>query len=295
MKREDIAALYDPDYADEYDERFLLADHTAANTRHELALLRELLPKGASWLDIGCGTGYFLAQFPGVPRAGLDLSPSMLELARQRNPDALCFRQADFREPVPEWGRRWTVVSCMWAAYAYVDTVAQVGGVVRNMVDWTADGGSVLIPIIDLPDLRPVDVTYKEATYFSGEVWVNGVIWSWTDARSGRVHSNLIAPHLEQFIEWLAPHFEEIRVVSYPTIFEGVAERKALLATGRRGTSDPGAPAKVVRPEPPPDAASPAPPDLESVRVGALAAELLSRIRLRRMWRGLRARLRRIS
>jgi SAM-dependent methyltransferase len=292
MRREEVLALYDGDYAEAYDQRFLLADHTSPNARRELEIIGELLAAdGASWLDVGCGTGWFLAQFPGVKRAGLDLSAAMLELARERSPDAE-FRQGDFREPVPEWRGAWSLVSCMWAAYAYVDTIREVETTVANMVDWTAPGGSVLIPIIDLPDLRNFDVTYRESTYFSGEVWVNGVIWSWTDETSGKLHENLLAPHTDQFIDWLAPSFEEIRIVPYPRILEGVVSRKAVLALGRRPVAGDQR-ARIVRvpeePQPAPDAA---PTTLDAFTAERLAAELARRARPGRLWRGAVARLR---
>ena len=294
MNRDDVVALYDRDYAGAYDQRFLIADHTAPNSRREFELIGRLLTaEGASWLDIGCGTGYFLAQFPGVRRAGLDLSPAMLELARERSPGA-DFRQGDFRDPVPEWHSAWSLVSCMWAAYAYVDSIGEVETVVGNMVDWTAPGGSVLIPIIDLPDLRNFDVTYRESTYFSGEVWVNGVIWSWTDETSGKLHQNLIAPHTDQFIDWLAPHFEEIRILSYPRILEGVVSRKAVVALGRRPASS-GHRACIVRgaeeSQGSPEAAT-APAPLSAFTAESLAAELARRLRPGRVLRGAMARLR---
>lgn len=292
MRRNEVLALYDGAYAEAYDQRFLLADHTAPNAQRELELIGERLAAyGASWLDIGCGTGWYLARFPGVRRAGLDLSGAMLEIARQRSPDAE-FRQGDFRDPVPEWRGAWSLVSCMWAAYAYVDTIGEVGKVIANMIDWTAPGGSVLIPIIDLPDLRNFDVTYREATYFSGEVWVNGVIWSWTDETSGKLHENLLAPHTDQFIDWLAPSFEEIRVVPYPRILEGVVSRKAVIATRRRPAAGDRR-ARIVReavePEAAPDAA---PSTLDAFTVEKLAAELGRRLRPGRVWRGTMARLR---
>jgi SAM-dependent methyltransferase len=293
MRRDEVLALYDADYAGAYDQRFLLADHSAPNARRELELIAGLLAAdGASWLDVGCGTGWFLAQFPGVKRAGLDLSAAMLELARERSPEA-DFRQGDFREPVPEWRGAWSLVSCMWAAYAYVDAIGEVETLVANMREWTAPGGSMLIPIIDLPDLRNFDVTYRESTYFSGEVWVNGVIWSWTDEISGKLHRNLLAPHTDQFIEWLAPWFEEIRVVPYPCILEGVVSRKAVLALGRREVAD-GRRTRVVREaEEARPASNAAPAPLAAFTAESLAAELVRRLRPGRVWRGALTRLRR--
>ena len=302
MRRDEVLALYDRAYARDYDQRFLLADYTAPNADRELDLIRALLAgPDASWLDIGCGTGYFLAQFAGVKRAGLDLSPAMLELARERSPDAE-FRRGDFREPIAEWNGSWSLVSCMWAAYAYVDTIAEVERVVANMVAWTAPDGAVLIPIIDLPDLRNFDVTYRESTYFSGEVWVNGVIWSWTDEISGKLHQNLLAPHTEQFIDWLAPHFEEIRVVAYPQILDGVVSRKAVLATDRK-PAEANRRAQIVRdnfetaemPAPGIPTLEPQPVALAASSFESLLAELARRLRPRRAIRGLVARLRKAA
>ncbi|MHC5820258.1 MAG: methyltransferase domain-containing protein [Nostoc sp.] len=42
--------------------------------------------EGAKWLEVACGTGYFLSCFPEIERAGLDISPAMLKVAKQANP-----------------------------------------------------------------------------------------------------------------------------------------------------------------------------------------------------------------
>ena len=49
--------------------------------------LNLLIPAGASVLEIGCGTGEFLARLNGSVKMGIDLSPGMIELARQNHPD----------------------------------------------------------------------------------------------------------------------------------------------------------------------------------------------------------------
>ena len=82
MTRDEIIRLYDEDYASTYEEQFLLSPLTKADTKFETDLLREFLKPGVTWLDVACGTGYFLRQFPEVERAGLDLSPAMLQRAR---------------------------------------------------------------------------------------------------------------------------------------------------------------------------------------------------------------------
>src|SRR4051794_37887254 len=85
MKREEIGRLYDHEYAASYDEKFLLSPLHISDTRHEVELLRSFLTPQVTWLDVACGTGYFLRQFPEIPRAGIDLSPAMLERARAAN------------------------------------------------------------------------------------------------------------------------------------------------------------------------------------------------------------------
>lgn len=50
------------------------------------ALHRELIPPGASVLEIGCGTGTLLASLAPARGVGVDLSPRMVEIAAARHP-----------------------------------------------------------------------------------------------------------------------------------------------------------------------------------------------------------------
>lgn len=49
-------------------------------------LHRELIPPGASVLEIGCGTGTLLAALDPARGVGVDLSPRMVEIAAARHP-----------------------------------------------------------------------------------------------------------------------------------------------------------------------------------------------------------------
>jgi SAM-dependent methyltransferase len=280
VKAEEVARLYDGDYARTYDERFLLGDYNRASSDFEIALLASLLTGDSRWLDIGCGTGYFLAGFPGIKRAGLDLSPDMLAVARARNPDALFFKQGDFREEAAEWAGAWTLVSCMWAPYSYVESIEEVARLVSNMIEWTAPGGTVLIPTIELPYLGENVPFSHQVEHYGGPIFVNGYVWSWDDLRAGKRHERLILPHGGQFVDWLAPWFERIRIVRYP------GGRKAILATGRRRAAETEKRAAV-------DWDPPTGPEAKSVALGeaslaSLLAEAGRRLRparLLRRWR----------
>ncbi|KAA9333361.1 class I SAM-dependent methyltransferase [Hymenobacter busanensis] len=291
MKTNDVHHIYDSSYAEAYDNRFLLLPHTKINVDFELNLMRAQLGPDSRWLDIGCGTGYFLSQFPGVARAGFDLSPAMLERAAATSPDALFFRQGDFRQVVPEWHSAWSLVSCMWAAYAYVESVKEVEQVVANMVEWTRPGGAIFIPVLDLEDLRNTTVTYYEDDdLFNGSLLITGSSWTWTERDTGKTHENLVSPQVGHFVHLLAPHFDSITVVRYPETKPGWSPRKAVLATGRRAVANAVEPAHVTWPAPLPRAAGGL-PSAASLSHQELLAEVGNRLRPGRLLRALQRRL----
>src|SRR5689334_15655836 len=52
----------------------------------DIAYLRFLIPAGASVLEIGCGLGDVLAALAPSRGVGIDLSPAIIERAKQRHP-----------------------------------------------------------------------------------------------------------------------------------------------------------------------------------------------------------------
>ena len=99
MKPEALQQLYDEAYAEQYNARFITHQNHGGKTAAEREVLGKAFDRigpSARWLDLACGTGYFLAQFPNINRTGLDLSPGMLGYARKNNPDVPLV-QGDFR------------------------------------------------------------------------------------------------------------------------------------------------------------------------------------------------------
>lgn len=302
MKSAEVLHVYDSEYAQAYNDRFLLLPHTKINVDFELDLLREHLSPEARWLDIGCGTGYFLSQFAGVPRAGYDLSPAMLARARAASPDALFFREGDFRHAVPEWQEQWSLVSCMWAAYAYAESVKEIEQVVANMIAWTKPGGTVFIPVLDLEDLRNVPISYYEDDdLFNGSLLITSCSWTWTERDTGKTHEHLVSPHVGHFAHLLAPHFDAVAVVRYPETKAGWSPRKAVLATGRRAAPNAAQPGRVTwpaasRPAAPaplaaPASARPAARPAAGLSHQELWQEMARRLRPARLWAALRRRI----
>jgi SAM-dependent methyltransferase len=89
-QREERIALYDRLAPDR--ERWQKRNRTYY--RNIERLVRFIVPEGASVLEIGCGLGDLLASLKPADGLGVDLSPRLVELARQRHPE-LRFAVAD--------------------------------------------------------------------------------------------------------------------------------------------------------------------------------------------------------
>jgi len=100
MNDRDIENLYDDELAKDWNRRLLLEKDRVA---FEVKTLGKLIKEVDNWLDVACGTGYFLSQFKDIKRAGFDISPSMVKIAQRVNPDAIFVRVADYRDDFPEW------------------------------------------------------------------------------------------------------------------------------------------------------------------------------------------------
>lgn len=240
MRAQDVRELYDQEYAELYNERFLLGDAYRQTTEYELTILRELLQKATSWLDVACGTGYILSQFPTVRRTGLDLSPAMIDVARRENP-GVDFVVGDFLVDRPEWVSKWDLVSCMWQAYTYVDTTEEVIQLVENLAAWTSAGGACFLPICDLEVLCGHEIPFSRwLDTLDGTLQIDAVVWSCLEP-TGRKHMNLIAPHKDLFAREFKKYFSDVTLLDYPhSNRDAVGSRpRAVIAKGRSSESCP--------------------------------------------------------
>lgn len=247
MNRDQIRQLYDESYASTYNERFLTAGLAKSEAEFEEELLRKLLRPGMRWLDAACGTGYFLSLFPEVQRAGLDLSPAMIERARQVNPN-VTFHLRSFLEPSPEFENQWDFVSCMWYAYGLVDTLDQVEQVIRNLASWTSPDGTCFVPLAD-PGviLGGMNLPYKLPSPWAGDVLVSGIIWSYVEDAGTKVHSHMIAPQVPWMRQLFDELFESVEQIVYPPPFPGWQALRSVLI-GRRKRQRPAAPPQRMSP-----------------------------------------------
>jgi SAM-dependent methyltransferase len=238
---------YDRTYADRYDEDWWESERWGPEAENHVASLRPLLARpGVRWLDCACGTGWLLSRFPGVARAGFDLTPAMLEHARAANPDALFIEQGDLRRDVPAWRDGFDVVTCTGQPWMYLPSMADVSVAVANMAAWTRPDGVLFVPIADLTDLAgvPLDPNPAGGRPPEGLPVITGALWSQWEY--GGMHHHMIAPSLSAWIDLFSRHFLTVEVQRWPHApgFLPLA-RRILVGRDKRPPGDTG-PTQVV-------------------------------------------------
>jgi SAM-dependent methyltransferase len=152
---EAMAPVYD-DFTAHYDYEGWLADLLRILEKHGLA--------GRRLLDVACGTGKsFLPMLPrGWEVTGCDISPAMLDLAKEKAGDAVELSVADMRE-LPTLGE----FDLVWAlddAVNYLLSVEELEKALRGMRDNLAGTGLLLFDVNELLAYRTfyADVTVIE-------------------------------------------------------------------------------------------------------------------------------------
>src|SRR3954447_25633252 len=113
----------------------------------ESAALHDLIQTrnagAATVLDVGCGTGAHLehlcAHYDAV---GVDLSDSMLAVARRRLPDVQ-FVEGDMR--TFDLGRQYDAITCLFSAIAYMRATDDLDAALANFARHLTAGGVVVI------------------------------------------------------------------------------------------------------------------------------------------------------
>jgi SAM-dependent methyltransferase len=164
-------------------------------------------PGATSLIDVACGTGRCLEELRRWYEVeGVDLSPAVLELARQRLPD-VPLHEADMREF--DLGRMFDAVTCLSSSIAWMLTPTDLDRAVANMARHLREDGVLVLEPWDSPedahDGRRTWVTtaeepgrvvaMMETTELSGDVWVEDSHYLiWTEAggiRHGTEHTRL--------------------------------------------------------------------------------------------------------
>lgn len=235
MKIEQVLQTYDAQYAAEYDQTFLHDEWSKASVAFQLALLGQHLRTARRWLDVACGTGFVLSQFPEIERTGLDISPAMLAHAHKRNPGVRLV-EGDFRAPRPEWNDQWDVVSCMWWAYCLVESMTEIRQLVGRLAAWTAPEGTCFLPLCNPQkfDSVHIRIPYVDPKV-PGRIMITGITWTYIQD-NGKRHDDVVSPQVEHMVSMFEEHFDDVRVVEGPMdqIGEGWRVQDVLVARRKR-------------------------------------------------------------
>ena len=132
--------------------------------------------EGSALLDVACGTGKHLEYLkPYFTCEGLDLDGELLAVARQRLPE-ITFHQEDMTAFT--LGREYDVVTCLFSAIGYVQTVERLNAAIGAMARHLKAGGVLLVEPwldpsvfthghvhmlnVDEPDLKITRMSYGE-------------------------------------------------------------------------------------------------------------------------------------
>lgn len=207
--------LYGSEYALLYDKLWI--DNPV--WREEMKFIQSLIAYHINidkkWLDAGCGTGFFLKNFKGFPRAGFDLSESMLEVAKDGNEDCLFIKKHDISMPMEEWNNQWDFISCTGQPWCYLSSIQQIENVVKNIYNWlTCDGKCLLVPD-DVQSAFNCLFNYTfdiKSSQEANKQILNAIIWSFNDGYA--IHKYMIYPLIDQWVRWFSVYFERIDIVS---------------------------------------------------------------------------------
>ncbi|MBT8213712.1 MAG: class I SAM-dependent methyltransferase [Acidimicrobiia bacterium] len=107
-------------------------------------IIDDRVPGAETVLDVACGTGQYtqyLARRFAV--TGLDIQPSMLQIARRRLGDDVPLVEGDMTDF--DLGRRFDAVVCLFSSIAYVHTPEAFRATIANLAKHTVDGGVCIV------------------------------------------------------------------------------------------------------------------------------------------------------
>lgn len=126
-----------------YDALYATFKDFAAEAEQVHALIQSRRPGARTLLDVACGTGAHLEHLAGLYEAeGLDLSPEMLAVARERLPAARLHEgdMSDF-----DLGRRFDAVVCLFSSIGYALTRERLRAAVAAMARHLEPGGVLVV------------------------------------------------------------------------------------------------------------------------------------------------------
>jgi SAM-dependent methyltransferase len=144
--------IYDKFYADIYD---YLVFNNLKNDYEIGEIINKAHPTSKSrFLDVGCGTGHHVSSLgaKGFDVLGIDISPSMIDKARENYPDYK-FEVADALNDGAFDPESFTHILCMYFTIYYLKDKAQF---FNNCMKWIMPGGYLILHLVDRDHFDPI-------------------------------------------------------------------------------------------------------------------------------------------
>jgi SAM-dependent methyltransferase len=134
-----------------YDRIYSFKDYAGEVSELLSIIDRDLHTGGRRLLDVACGTGLHLQYLKAHFEAeGLDVSPELLEIARERNPE-LTFHCDDMRSFSLD--ARYDVITCLFSSIGYMTTLSDLRRAIARMADHLVPGGILFVEPWFTPDM----------------------------------------------------------------------------------------------------------------------------------------------
>jgi SAM-dependent methyltransferase len=195
-------------------------------SRHVLRVIDKYLPEASSLLELGCGTGAVLAGLSSLPSlTGLDRSPEMLAIAREKVPRAR-LREGDIA--TFDIGERFDVVMCVFDTLNHLPSFILWNDLFERTYDHLAEGGLFIFDVNTIGQLRQLGEDPPWVNNFDGNTVIMDVqldqddLWIWEIKIFEHVEEDRFVLHherirelgvgLERIESALAQHFTLLEV-----------------------------------------------------------------------------------
>lgn len=144
--------IYDNFYAEIYD--YLVFNNL--KDEYEVGeIINKTTPSSVSKiLDVGCGTGHHVSELSsrGLDVIGIDISPSMIDKAKQNYPDYK-FKVADALNNAIFDPNTFTHILCMYFTIYYIQDKSRF---LKNCYNWLMPGGYLILHLVDRDKFDPI-------------------------------------------------------------------------------------------------------------------------------------------
>ncbi len=280
-----IGGPYDEYYASRYNKIWGESATWESEAKFHIETISSLLKNANNWLDAGCGTGFLLSKFPGVSRAGFDLSTAMLSEAKKVNHDVEFFNQ-NLLDAKPGWNNKWDLVTCTGQPWSYLPTLEDIEKAVKNLSAFTSMKGKLMLTPIDISDFIGIHTAnFFDEDAIKNEVPViTAIHWSYKELDT--IDHNCLSPNLDQWVRWFSKYFHKVEILYWPHEPSFLIIPRRVIVCGEKKSEGDESPAIIIE-HPMPAAKNNNASPLSFVQSKMLFAELSSRVFSGRIIKGL--------